>query len=194
VRAFRQTQLQASTDALTGLPNRRALEEATRDVVAETEPFALLMCDLDHFKRLNDEHGHQAGDVALRIFSEALRGSLRSEDLAARWGGEEFCVLLKGAGAGDAVAWADRLRGHLAESLAKTASPTFTASFGVADSTMSRDIDALVKMADGALYQAKNGGRDRAEIADALAISGEHPRPDSEQRSSVNLWLLSKAV
>lgn len=194
VRAFRLTQLQASTDALTGLPNRRALEEATRDVVTKTEPFALLMCDLDHFKRLNDEHGHQAGDAALRIFSEALRASLRSEDLAARWGGEEFCVLLKGAGAADAVGWADRLRGRLAESLAKTASPLFTASFGVADSTMSRDIDELVRMADGALYQAKRGGRDRAEIADELAISGDHPRPDTEQRSSVNLWLLSKAV
>ncbi len=194
VRAFQRTQLQASTDSLTGLPNRRALEEATREVVAKAEPFALLLCDLDHFKRLNDEHGHPAGDTALRIFSEALRGTLRQGDHAARWGGEEFCIVLPGACAEEAVGWAKRLRAQLATSLAKSGTPAFTASFGVADSTMGRGIDQLVKMADGALYRAKRGGRDRAEIADPLEISGEHPRPETEQRASLNMRLVNQAV
>ncbi len=194
LRAFQRTQLQASTDSLTGLPNRRALEEATRDVVATEEPFAVLLCDLDHFKRLNDEHGHPAGDTALRIFSEALRGTLRQGDHAARWGGEEFCVVLPGACAVEAVGWAKRLRAQLATSLAKSGTPAFTASFGVADSTMGRGIDQLVKMADGALYRAKRGGRDRAEIADPLEISGEHPRPETEQRASLNMRLVNQAV
>ena len=193
LRAFQRTQLQASTDMLTGLSNRRAMEEALRAVIARGEPFSVILCDLDHFKRLNDEHGHPAGDDALRVFAETLRAALGPADLAARWGGEEFCVLLFGVDAVRAAAWTERVRERLVDDVARACAPAFTASFGVADSTMSRESGALIQMADAALYEAKSRGRDRAAIADSLARSGEHVRHESEQRAAVDPRMLSAA-
>lgn len=166
VRAFERSQIQASTDGLTGLPNRRTIEQRLRGVARGEQEFAVVMCDLDNFKRLNDSFGHVAGDAALRIFSEVLRHSLRESDLAGRWGGEEFMFVLSGADAKAADEQIDRLRARLAQTLYGGKTPRFTVSFGIADSTMSRRPDQLLRWADLGLYQAKAEGRDRARIAD----------------------------
>jgi len=91
VRAFNSTQRRATTDSLTGLPNRSSAEERARNLNSEGKAFALVMADLDHFKRLNDSRGHAAGDQALRLFAETLRLSLRSGDMAARWAVRSLC-------------------------------------------------------------------------------------------------------
>jgi diguanylate cyclase (GGDEF)-like protein len=164
VRAFQKTQRQASTDALTGLFNRRTLEERVRNLTADGVPFAVAIADLDHFKRLNDTRGHEAGDNALRQFADVLRRALRGEDTAARWGGEEFVLLLPHSAAAAATEVVDRIRAMLAEAQLVASTPAFTSSFGIADSTMSPRFEQLVRIADDALYRAKEGGRDRAVV------------------------------
>ena len=191
VRAFERTQLQASTDALTGLPNRRHIEQRLRELVAAAKPFVLVMADLDHFKRLNDTFGHQAGDDALRVFSDVVRASMREQDLAGRWGGEEFGFLLVGASATEALRWTDRVRERLAEALANRSTPGFTASFGIADSATTRVPEALVRLADEALYKAKAEGRDRAALAGIAAFNDISPRHDSEHDAKVDLRMLA---
>ncbi len=191
VRAFERTQLQASTDALTGLPNRRHVEQRLRELVAAAKPFVLVMADLDHFKRLNDTFGHQAGDDALRVFADVVRACTREQDLAGRWGGEEFGFLLSGASATEALRWTDRVRERLAEALANRSTPSFTASFGIADSATTRVPDALVRLADEALYKAKAEGRDRAALAGIAAFNDIGPRRDSEHDAKVDLRMLA---
>jgi len=176
VRAFQRTQLQAMTDSLTGLLNRRALEIEMHDLVRRGVEFSVVVADLDHFKRLNDTLGHQSGDHALRRFGEALKGSLRADDRAARWGGEEFVVLLVGTLALQAAEWVDRLRARLASELAQNGQPAFTSSFGIADSSMGRDSVSLLRIADTALYIAKNRGRDRGSIGRPEFALGPDPR------------------
>jgi diguanylate cyclase (GGDEF)-like protein len=169
VRAFEKSQIQASTDGLTGLPNRRTLERQLRLLAGSEEAFAVVMCDLDHFKLLNDGHGHATGDAALRVFSDVLQHSLRDSDFAGRWGGEEFAFVLKGTHAQAALEQVERIRARLAQALHRGKVPRFTASFGISDSSMSRRLDHLITLADVALYQAKAEGRDRACIADPSA-------------------------
>jgi len=182
VRAFQRTQLQAMTDSLTGLLNRRALEIEMHDLIRRGAEFAVIVADLDHFKRLNDTLGHQSGDLALRRFGEALKGSLRADDRAARWGGEEFVVLLVGTSALQAADWVDRLRTRLAAELAQSGQPAFTSSFGIADSSMARDSVSLLRVADSALYIAKSRGRDRGSIGrPEFALA-----PDPRQRSTAD--------
>jgi diguanylate cyclase (GGDEF)-like protein len=160
-RVMAETQLQASTDGLTGLNNRRSLENTMRRMLNDGTSFALIMADLDHFKALNDAHGHEAGDRALRIFSQTVRSELRSDDLACRYGGEEFAILLPGATTGDAIDVLERIRAALAAVTARGDAPTFTASFGIAESTDAADLDDIVVRADRALFAAKDAGRDR---------------------------------
>jgi diguanylate cyclase (GGDEF)-like protein len=193
VRAFERTQLQASTDALTGLPNRRHVEQRLRELVAGAKPFVLVMADLDHFKRLNDTFGHQAGDEALRVFADVVRACTREHDLAGRWGGEEFGFLLAGASASEALRWTERVRERLAETLQGRSTPSFTASFGIADSATTRVPDALVRLADEALYRAKAEGRDRAALAGIAAFNDSIPRRDSEHDAKVDLRMLASA-
>src|SRR5437773_2371049 len=165
VRAFEKTQLQASTDGLTGLVNRRSLQKQLRGILKSGEPFAVAIADLDHFKRLNDTHGHETGDRALRLFAQVAQGVLRDGDAIARWGGEEFVILLPRLDRFQAVPILDRIR----ESLAKAhpgETPRFTASFGVSDSTQARSLEQLIHTADGGLYMAKQAGRDRVTIGD----------------------------
>jgi diguanylate cyclase (GGDEF)-like protein len=194
VRAFERTQLQASTDALTGLPNRRQVEQRLRELAFTLKPFAFVMCDLDHFKKLNDTHGHQAGDEALRVFAEVVRGCSREQDLAGRWGGEEFAFLLAGAGSSEALRWTERLRERLAETLQSRSTPVFTASFGIADSGTTRLPEDLVRLADEALYRAKAEGRDRAALAGIAALNGIPPRHDSEHAAKVDLRMLASTA
>jgi diguanylate cyclase (GGDEF)-like protein len=183
LRAFNSTQRKATTDSLTGLPNRRAAEEFVRELAAAQRPFALAMMDLDHFKRLNDTRGHEAGDQALRLFAETLRQIMRDGDLAARWGGEEFLLLLPGATAAQAMDIVNRIRADLAEALLTGGSASFTVSAGIADTSMSPMFEQLLTFSDEALYAAKDAGRDRAvigttsELAKARHATEHHATP-----------------
>ena len=161
LRAMERSQLQAATDPLTGLLNRRTLEEKARALVGGPEGFAVVMADLDNFKTLNDTFGHDAGDRALRLFSRVLTSSLRPEDVVCRYGGEEFVVLLPGCTTEDGVRAMERLRENLALAVSGGSVPSFTCSFGVTDSTVGRSLGELVEVADAALLSAKRGGRNR---------------------------------
>jgi diguanylate cyclase (GGDEF)-like protein len=164
IRLLEDTRLQASTDALTGLLNRRAFEEAALPHLRAPEGGAVVVADLDHFKRLNDTHGHGVGDRALVLFARTMANSVRPTDLVGRYGGEEFLSLLPGCGTDEAAQVLERVRTALRDALAGTAIPSFTASMGLArfpvDGT---DLDQLVATADEALYQAK--GADRVMVA-----------------------------
>jgi diguanylate cyclase (GGDEF)-like protein len=192
LRAFRKTQIQASTDSLTGLSNRRTLEERVRTLAADGKAYAFVLCDLDHFKKLNDTHGHEAGDKALRLFSEVLRGCLRNDDLPARWGGEEFALLLANANSESAFEVTERIRASLELALTAGAVPRFTASFGVADTTLSTTFEQLARLADDALYQAKAGGRDRAVVARNMAAADALPRRDAEHLVAIDLKMVAE--
>ena len=178
VRAFQKTQLQAATDGLTGLINRRTLETRVRDLSAQHTPFALVLADLDSFKQLNDTHGHEAGDRALRLFSQVVHSVVRGEDIVARLGGEEFVIVLPGLDEGQAVSVLERLRAALGA--AHTGDhPAFTASFGVTDSSHGSNFDEILRVADQGLYVSKQTGRDRITVgkpgaapADGAASNG----------------------
>jgi diguanylate cyclase (GGDEF)-like protein len=172
VRSFERTQLQAATDGLTGLANRRTFETEARDLLATGRVFALAMADIDNFKLLNDTYGHEAGDRALRLFAEAMRAVTRNNDLLARIGGEEFAIALPGLSSAQAVAVVDRMRGAIHDATVSHP-PTFTVSFGVVDSTEGESLDLLLRLADGALYRAKDQGRNRVIVAD---VQDKEPR------------------
>lgn len=166
IRSFEQVQLQATTDPLTGLLNRRALEVQVRKLVEQGSRFAVAIADLDHFKRLNDTHGHDAGDRALVTFAKAMQDAVRPHDLLARFGGEEFILVFHDAGAEQAAQALERVRAHLAKVVSGADTPTFTASFGVSDTRVGTDLAMLIQVADAALLRAKDTGRDRVVIAD----------------------------
>ncbi len=191
VRAFQKTQRQAATDSLTGLFNRRSLEESVRGIGVGGLSYALLIADLDHFKQLNDARGHEAGDNALRQFSDVLRRTLREGDVAARWGGEEFVMVLPRANAAAALEVANRIRAGLAEAQLVGNGPAFTASFGIADSTMAPRFEQMVRIADDALYRAKDAGRDRAVVGDPGAVDGV-PRRAVEHPAAVDIVRLAR--
>jgi diguanylate cyclase (GGDEF)-like protein/PAS domain S-box-containing protein len=167
VRAFQRTQLQASTDGLTGLINRRSLEIEIRDLIRQARPFTLVMADLDRFKQLNDTHGHEAGDRALRAFAQITQEILREDDIIARWGGEEFVLVLPDVDRHQATAVLERIRTRLADSHGGN-HPAFTSSFGVTDSTRASSLEELLHLVDAALYASKNAGRDRTTVSDAM--------------------------
>lgn len=140
VRVLADSQLQAATDPLTGLINRRSLETHFRELPRDARPVTVAMCDLDHFKDLNDTHGHETGDRALRQFARVLSAALRPGDVAARFGGEEFVLLLPRCSADTARQVVQRVRERLADSLEGGLLPTFTVSIGLADSSMGDDL------------------------------------------------------
>ena len=163
VRAFERTQLQAATDSLTGLVNRRTFERDVRGLLRAGCQMALAVADLDYFKAVNDTHGHEAGDRALRLFAQVAREAMRDSDIIARWGGEEFVFALPDLGRERAVEVLDRLRLKLAGAHHGD-HPRFTVSFGVADTTQSSRLEELILIADAGLYQSKHEGRDRVTI------------------------------
>ena len=166
IRALARSQVQASTDPLTGLLNRRSLEEKLRPVLQEGQPYTVIEADLDHFKLLNDTHGHDTGDRALRLFAGVLKRSLRPGDLACRLGGEEFLLVLPECDLVEAEQVTQRLRESLVLALVNGATPGFTASYGLADSRYhGEDFDSLLAVADAALLDAKRAGRDRLVVA-----------------------------
>jgi diguanylate cyclase (GGDEF)-like protein len=194
LRAFERSQLQASTDSLTGLTNRRAAEEALSNLMAVDSAFAVVMSDLDFFKRLNDTQGHEAGDRALRLFADTARGVVRDRDHVVRWGGEEFALLLPGANAERAAEVIGRLRAALAQAHLLAGSPIFTASFGISDSTMSRDRETLLRLADEALYRSKQAGRDSCTIADPQATAFVVRRERDQEGAVVDITQIAKST
>jgi diguanylate cyclase (GGDEF)-like protein len=158
----------ADSDPLTGLLNRRAWTEAALEVLDQglARPVAVLFFDLDHFKALNDRHGHAAGDQALVAVAAALRQELRPSDLLGRYGGEEFVALLQGVDRENAMQIATRLcrRVHRLDVHVSPAD-MLTVSIGVAMRTPADNVQSLVERADAAMYQAKLAGRNRAVCA-----------------------------
>jgi diguanylate cyclase (GGDEF)-like protein len=164
-RALQRSEIQAATDPLTGLLNRRSIEDRVHTLMREERPFALAMCDLDNFKLLNDTHGHEAGDRALRVFASTVKTSLRPADSAARYGGEEFLLVFPDSSSDHAIAALERLREELALAVNGGGTPQFTASFGVADLSHGMTLDEILKHADDALLQAKRDGKNRVLVA-----------------------------
>jgi two-component system chemotaxis response regulator CheY len=168
----------ALTDALTGLPNRRAIENWAASQLSSAArhgySFWVVLADLDHFKKVNDTLGHDAGDEVLKKFSRILKSSLRRGDLCGRLGGEEFLVVLTHTNKENALAVIERIRTELANTPFTFGGCTFavTASFGLAGFEGSQKPSTLSKlraMADAALYSAKRGGRNRIEFTPVLA-------------------------
>ncbi len=158
----------ANTDPLTTLGNRRALMTTLADEIArarryDTE-FSILMIDLDRFKQINDRYGHMAGDAVLASFGELLAHESRDTDLAGRWGGEEFMVVLPETGQATAERTARRLR-RAVEDRDFAGIGEVTISVGVATFATADSLDNLVHRADEALYRAKDRGRNRVEVA-----------------------------
>lgn len=169
LRATAQTQLQASTDPLTGLLNRRSMENEVRQLVKQEVPYTTAILDLDHFKMLNDTYGHETGDRALRVFSRTLRNTVRATDIVSRHGGEEFVVVFPHASPDAAVAVIERVRMELVAALSDGRTPMFTMSAGVADSAEAADSAAVLALADERLLVAKRAGRDRVVAVDEFA-------------------------
>jgi diguanylate cyclase (GGDEF)-like protein len=170
--AERELHLRANTDGLTGLLNRRSFEQRAGGYLALArryhEPLALLLIDLDHFKQINDRQGHASGDRALQLFADVLGACVRRGDLACRYGGEEFCVLLSRADADAAGAFDRRLRAELAKGIdAAGVALGLTFSSGL---TILGDDDVMletaVRRADAALYRAKAAGRGQMASAE----------------------------
>ncbi len=160
---------QTREDPLTGIYNRRALEDIAHIELSRSRrtkhTLSIVICDIDFFKRCNDTHGHQAGDIVLQEFAHLLRHHIREHDVLARFGGEEFLILLPETELEDAVQLADKLRQQVKElkiAVDRRVIISVTASFGVTASTANNfDWHTLLKTSDTALYQAKSEGRDR---------------------------------
>ncbi|REC96318.1 GGDEF domain-containing protein [Kushneria indalinina] len=166
-RANLKLRQQADTDPLTGLFNRRGIQRMLKERPcegAESEPMSVVIGDLDHFKRINDTLGHEGGDVVLRIFTERLKSTLRRDDLAVRWGGEEFLVVLPHTDIEAAEVFAERLREltetHPFQVCGK--SLAITISIGIAEvERPAEHFNKAIQQADKALYRAKREGRNR---------------------------------
>ena len=163
----------ATRDILTGLDNRRQLSAYMRHHVSRANrhgaPLSFLLLDVDHFKAVNDEHGHDVGDIALKHVAAVLRGSVRDSDLVARWGGEEFAVCLPDTDAERAMALADRIRRAMETSpvpLGARGEMTLRVSIGGAAFRAGDTSESLFQRADKMLYHAKDRGRNRVEFSD----------------------------
>jgi diguanylate cyclase (GGDEF)-like protein len=172
---------EAETDGLTKLYNRKSAEirlsEEFEKATVNKNPLSVLMCDLDHFKSVNDTFGHEVGDEVLRLFADILREAIRSDDTAARYGGEEFIVLLHGAPGLIGKQVAERINEAFEKAVREKLSSEYpklrcTVSLGIADyPTCTTAKDKLVSMADIALYQAKETGRNRVVYYDEIDTS-----------------------
>lgn len=171
-RLHRIVERQALLDGLTGLPNRRQCEETLADELSRVERFggtlAVVVADLDWFKDVNDRYGHPAGDAVLREFATLLREALREIDLAGRWGGEEFFLILPGTDLAGGAQVAERIRAALQDRIVLSADGTrihVTASFGVASTPPDSTAAELFAAADAAMFEAKRAGKNRVQTA-----------------------------
>ena len=167
----------ALVDALTGLPNRRYAEvtlDAQFAAAGRGRPLAVMMFDLDYFKRVNDQHGHDAGDAALRAFAEVLRHNTRRMDLSARFGGEEFISILGGCEIPPAVKFADRVRTDFESKAFPWGKLTVSVGIAAYEEGMG-SYEVLVATADHALYAAKQGGRNRVTVAEPQKRTAPSP-------------------
>ena len=171
-RLHRIVERQALVDGLTGLANRRQCEETLASELARLQrfggPLALVVTDLDWFKDVNDRYGHPSGDAVLREFALLLQETVRDVDLAGRWGGEEFLLILPGTNLAGGAQVAERIRAALAGRIVLSADGTpipLTASFGVAATPPATTAAELFSAADAALYEAKRNGKNRVETA-----------------------------
>lgn len=161
----------SSTDALTGLLNRRAAETSLRsrqrDVQDAGWPLGLLFIDIDHFKQFNDTHGHAAGDAVLKVVARSIAGVLRESDVASRWGGEEFLILSAASEPAELFALAERIRAIVGASDATVdgARLSVTVSIGATLAEPADTVATLVERADRAMYTSKAEGRDRTSLA-----------------------------
>jgi diguanylate cyclase (GGDEF)-like protein len=172
-------------DGLTGIDNRPYfIVQAERELEANRklqQEVCVILCDLDHFKSINDKYGHATGDHVLRQAVQACRAHLRASDLFGRFGGEEFCILLPGCGLSDARQRCEQLRAAIATISIDPAntSSTVSASFGVAASTSSGyELRQLLAHADAALYRAKYAGRNCVVLYDTMHAVSAGARPD----------------
>jgi diguanylate cyclase (GGDEF)-like protein len=185
----------AQTDSLTGLDNRRYLEERLEEMFGHSrrlkEPLGVVLCDLDRFKSVNDTFGHQAGDAVLKQLAQILKQEAREIDRVGRYGGEEFMLLLPGTVLDAAVTFAERVRKAVE-------AHTFTFDGGTLQRTMScgvaawphpriEDCDALVKAADDALYVAKETGRNRVIRFDSQAFNEHTQAPPDDSHAEVDV-------
>ncbi len=165
-----EAELRSKTDALTGLANRRSLDDFFRtsmiNAMETGEPLCAFMIDVDHFKKFNDTHGHLIGDQVLRLVAKVQQDSIREGDLAARYGGEELAAVLPGADRAVSKEVAERVRRRISD--AKLTRRTtgqeigsVTVSIGVAQFRPGESAEALIERCDRGLYQAKNAGRNR---------------------------------
>jgi diguanylate cyclase (GGDEF)-like protein len=182
LRAFQQTQLQASTDPLTGLMNRRSLEARASELLRSGASISVLYLDLDHFKLINDTHGHDTGDRALRQFSKVLRDSTRTGDLVGRWGGEEFVIVVADDTDQTVQALFERIQESLVVASAIGQTPAVTTSGGAAHSDVASSFADVLARADRALLLAKQKGRNRLIMATETARP--HRLPDATNSPS----------
>jgi len=169
---------ESRTDPLTGIANRKTfdleLAAAIKDAAASGDGVALLMCDIDHFKRFNDTWGHQTGDQVLRLVANCLSENVKGRDTASRYGGEEFAVIVRQTGLAGAYSLAEQIRGSVeCKKLVKKSTGdilgTITISMGVAQFTAGETAESLVQRADRCLYRAKNTGRNRVVSEEELS-------------------------
>jgi diguanylate cyclase (GGDEF)-like protein len=180
-RLERQLRAFADIDELTQLPRRRRVFELGRRVLLRAErvgqPFSVLYIDADHFKSVNDRFGHDTGDRALQLIARHIQDSMRPTDVAGRFGGEEFVVLLPGADQLDAARVAERLRKRIED--ARQLEVTLTISVGVAQHARGEPIDRVIRRADAALLDAKGSGRNRVVIAAPTHEAGQHKEAET---------------
>ena len=187
-RAVEDMKLRANVDQLTGALNRSRIDESAQFELLRYQryghPVTLLFFDIDHFKEVNDSHGHAVGDAVLRHTCAIVRQCMRTTDLLGRWGGEEFLLLLPNTGMTSARLLAERIRSAIAEG---DFSPLkqVTASFGVAECRKDETWDSFVARADAAMYRAKRGGRNRVEMD--LYTLGSEGTPDRVMAHFVHL-------
>ncbi|MEZ5826143.1 MAG: diguanylate cyclase [Geminicoccaceae bacterium] len=177
--ALDEARMASRTDPLTGIGNRglfdERLEIAIDEARSEEYPLSLLLLDIDHFKAINDSHGHQVGDIVIRLVASKLKEMVKGRDLPARYGGEEFAVILPQTPRDGARRLAEMIREILATNKIKLKSKdislgTVTASFGVSSLQPGDSPDTLIERADAALYEAKRQGRNRVVCEDMLLV------------------------
>jgi diguanylate cyclase (GGDEF)-like protein len=166
-----QLVIDARTDVLTGLNNRRTFEEVIQQWIQDETPFAMIVLDIDHFKIINDTFGHSVGDEVLKKIAQLIQSSVRPEDICSRFGGEEFVILLNDSNSMMAYLIAEYIRISVKESVLVT-NHLVTISAGITEFPLhSLSATELFQLADNALYQAKQEGRNRTIIAQQTSKS-----------------------